>query len=78
MVVSQFEFNYGQPEAPCNEKSIVTGRSDKKYMFTSYVKRQNLTMRMHNRRYPRLTNTFLKKIETIVTPLHYILYITTL
>jgi len=56
--------------------NILSGTPDKDLISTSYVERQNLTMRMGMRRFTRLTNGFSKKVENLThaVSLHYMHY----
>ena len=58
------------------DKRIITGDPDEREISTSYVERQNLTMRMGMRRFTRLTNGFSKKVENLAhaVSLHYMHY----
>ncbi len=56
--------------------NVLNGEPDPAHISTSYVERQNLTMRMGMRRFTRLTNGFSKKVENLThaVSLHYLHY----
>jgi IS1 family transposase len=55
---------------------VLSGNPDPQHVSTSYVERQNLTMRMGMRRFTRLTNGFSKKLENLrhAVAIHYMHY----
>lgn len=59
----------------CESKAVI-GNPDPKHISTSFIERQNLTMRMSMRRFTRLTNGFSKKLENLrhAVAIHYMHY----
>lgn len=72
----KIEAKYSPAQCTGTIKERIQGNPDPKHVSTSYVERQNLTMRMSMRRFTRLTNAFSKKIENLAyaVALHFMYY----
>jgi IS1 family transposase len=73
---AQEETRYSPARCTGCKGTPITGNPEFKYISTSFIERQNLTMRMGMRRFTRLTNAFSKKIENNAfhLALHYMYY----
>jgi hypothetical protein len=67
---------YSPPHVVGAERTAIVGNPDPAHINTSYIERQNLTMRMSMRRFTRLTNAFSKKVENLraAVSLHFAHY----
>jgi IS1 family transposase len=72
----QAERRYSPPICTGITGRIISGDPDPEHVSTSYVERQNLTMRMGMRRFTRLTNGFSRKVEnlTAAVSIHFFHY----
>lgn len=72
----QGEKRYSPAECIGCQQQAIQGKPDSKHISTSFVERQNLTMRMRMRRFTRLTNAFSKKVEkhAAAVALHFMNY----
>ena len=73
---SSFARRYSPAQFEATEKRVISGKPQEEHVSTSYVERQNLTMRMGMRRFTRLTNGFSKKVENLehAVSLHFMHY----
>jgi IS1 family transposase len=70
------ETRYSPAKCTGCRREEITGSPDPLHVSTSYVERQNLTMRMSMRRFTRLTNGFSKKVQNLehAVSLHFMHY----
>jgi IS1 family transposase len=70
------ETRYSPAQCMGTRRAIISGTPNPGHISTSYVERQNLTMRMSMRRFTRLTNAFSKKLQNheYAVAIHYMYY----
>lgn len=70
------EIRYSPAQCIGTEKHKINGNPENSAISTSFVERQNLTMRMNMRRFTRLTNAFSKKVKNLAcaVALHFMYY----
>src|SRR3989441_3878622 len=70
------ERRYSPAVCTGSREQAITGNADPQHISTSFVERQNLTMRMSMRRFTRLTNAFSKKADNLkaAVALHFMHY----
>jgi len=74
--VEENDTRYSPAQCIGCDLKVVSGDPDPKHVSTSFVERQNLTMRMGMRRFTRLTNAFSKKAENhaAMVAIHFMYY----
>lgn len=72
----EHETRYSPAQCIGTRRAIISGAPDHNHISTSYIERQNLTMRMSLRRFTRLTSGFSKKLENHehALAIHYMYY----
>lgn len=74
--VRDSEIKYSPANCVGTKRQKINGKPETRHISTSYVERNNLTMRMSMRRFTRLTNAFSKKVDNLAcaVALHFMYY----